>query len=141
MSYICRKQLTLGGKEFLPGNIIPEEAVLGSRVRALKSSGHISDMTDSESIDIEGIDPMQFAESIGVVLEYTEGGLPLTTAITSDQLQAIFDIMMKGAKDAESAMKEEVDETVLEVLKKVDSRKMVREAADKQLTIISSIKG
>lgn len=141
MDYICRKQLNLSGKEFFPGEIIPDGTIIGSRIRTLKSSGHISEITESESVTIEGIDPMQFADSLGVVLDHTEEGLPLTTTVNAEQLQGIFDILMKNAKDAEAALKDEVDDIVLEVLKKVDSRKTVREAAEKQLTIILSIKG
>lgn len=43
MSYLCRKAIQLNSVAYNPGDIIPEDAILGSRVRTLKSSGYIAD--------------------------------------------------------------------------------------------------
>ena len=49
--------------------------------------------------------------------------------------------MQKNANDAAAAIAEEIDETVLTFLAKVDSRKTVIQAAQKQLAAVENVKG
>ena len=53
--YICNKSLKLGTKTYNPGDTIPDEAVLGSRKRALIISGYISNISGMDEIKT-GID-------------------------------------------------------------------------------------
>ena len=48
MGYVCVKPVVFGGTEFHPGDAIPDGTILGTRVRALKSSGHI---TEAENVE------------------------------------------------------------------------------------------
>ncbi len=139
MDYICRMQLSLGGTTFFPGDVIPGEKILGSRVRALKTSGYIAEVTAPAVAN--NVIATGSANSMGVVFSHTEDGQSITTAVTAEQLQGVVDVLMRNAKDAAASLEDEVDETVLAMLKAVDSRKTVKEAAEKQLTIISSLKG
>ena len=41
MSYLCKKAVKLFGKPYQPGDIIPIESVLSTRVRALITCGYI----------------------------------------------------------------------------------------------------
>lgn len=43
MSYLCKKAVKLFGKPYQPGDIIPTESVLSTRVRALITCGYIAD--------------------------------------------------------------------------------------------------
>lgn len=41
MSFLCKKAITLNGVAYNPGDSIPDDAILGTRVRTLKTSGCI----------------------------------------------------------------------------------------------------
>lgn len=41
MSFLCKKAITLNGVVYNPGDSIPDDAILGTRVRSLKTSGCI----------------------------------------------------------------------------------------------------
>ena len=43
MSYLCKKAVKLFGRPYQPGDIIPTESVLSTRVRALITCGYIAD--------------------------------------------------------------------------------------------------
>lgn len=46
MSYLCKKAVKLFGKPYQPGDIIPTESVLSTRVRALITCGYIAEATE-----------------------------------------------------------------------------------------------
>lgn len=138
MNYVCLKRLTAGGAEYLPGDPIPGEAILSSRVRTLISSGMIAE-ADVEFQTLE--EPGETTGSLPVVLGHLEDGSEEALQIDAEQLQSITDIMTLAAKDAAKRIEDEVDENVLYFLQKVDSRKTVKEAAEKQLTIIHNLQG
>ena len=56
-------------------------------------------------------------------------------------MQAAVDIMQKSAEAANEAIEDEVDETVLTFVARVDSRKAVKGAAERQLGVIASVRG
>nr|UWG76973.1 MAG: hypothetical protein [Bacteriophage sp.] len=51
MSYLCKKAVKLFGKPYLPGDIIPTESVLSTRVRALITCGYIADAPAAEATE------------------------------------------------------------------------------------------
>ena len=51
MSYLCKKAVKLFGKPYQPGDIIPAESVLSTRVRALITCGYIADAPAAEETD------------------------------------------------------------------------------------------
>lgn len=51
MSYLCKKAVKLFGKPYQPGDIIPTESVLSTRVRALITCGYIADAPAAEATD------------------------------------------------------------------------------------------
>lgn len=51
MSYLCKKAVKLFGKPYQPGDIIPTESVLSTRVRALLACGYIADAPAAEATD------------------------------------------------------------------------------------------
>lgn len=44
MEYVCTKSLSLAGRTYHPGDMIPDGVVLGSRAGKLKSNGYIADI-------------------------------------------------------------------------------------------------
>lgn len=55
MSYLCKKAVKLFGKPYQPGDVIPTESVLSTRVRALITCGYIADAPATEATD-ESVD-------------------------------------------------------------------------------------
>ena len=51
MSYLCKKAVKLFGKPYQPGDIIPTESVLSTRVRALIICGYIADAPAAEATE------------------------------------------------------------------------------------------
>lgn len=51
MSYLCKKAVKLFGKPYHPGDIIPTESVLSTRVRALITCGYIADAPAAEATE------------------------------------------------------------------------------------------
>lgn len=51
MSYLCKKAVKLFGKLYQPGDIIPTESVLSTRVRALITCGYIADAPAAEATE------------------------------------------------------------------------------------------
>lgn len=51
MSYLCKKAVKLFGKPYRPGDIIPTESVLSTRVRALITCGYIADAPAAEATE------------------------------------------------------------------------------------------
>lgn len=51
MSYLCKKAVKLFGKPYQPGDIIPTESVLSTRVRALITCGSIGDVAAAEATE------------------------------------------------------------------------------------------
>lgn len=51
MSYLCKKAVKLFGKPYQPGDIIPAESVLSTRVRALITCGYIADAPAAEATE------------------------------------------------------------------------------------------
>lgn len=151
MSYICVKKLSVGGKAYHPGETIPDEVFLDGRAGKLRAYGYIAEVAaDTPMLTAQpgGMDgetglvaEADTSATFCVTLEHDESGAGIAYPITGEQLQAAVNIMQKNANDAMAAIGEEVDETVLTFIVKVDSRKTVTQAATKQLAVISSVKG
>lgn len=134
MSYACIKKIKLGDREFHPGEIVPDEAFVGGRADKLKSYGYIAEMSAEGVLDLTGVD----VEPVGYMTVILAGE---EVAVSAESLQGIADIMQKNADDAAEAIAEEVDESILAFIAACDSRKGVQKAVQKQLAVISSIKG
>lgn len=94
--YICLKPVTLFGVQYEPGNVIPSEAVLPTRIRALKNQGVIieSSLPDKgPSQPGDGSDDGHGGGTAG-----TGSGSPPgeTTGGTNKDHQQIDDILAEG---------------------------------------------
>lgn len=136
MSYVCVKRVKLGDRAFAPGEAIPDELFAKGRASKLVSYGYIAEVAPEGVMELSGVD----AEAVNymtVVLE--EGGEPLP--ISNESLQTVVNTMKQNADNAVAAIEEEVDESVLSFIVAVDSRKSVKQAAQKQLAVLSSLRG
>ena len=132
--YICLKPLTLSGVEYLPGNHIPADAVLSSRVRALMTQGYIASQdTAAVSAEADAKTAPEPVFMIPVSPVSTDGehldGIPATEG----SVAAMALTLMLTAEDATRAIRDMDDETALRLIQALDSRKSVKSAAAAKL--------
>ena len=141
MNFICTKKLSLGGTDYRPGDVIPDGAFTGDRAKKLKSFGYIADAIKAVQYVSATLSETQSVEMLSVTLNVGEDGEKAACPITGEQLQAAVDIMQKSSEADAEAIEDEVDETVLTFVARVDSRKAVKGAAERQLGVIASVRG
>lgn len=139
MSYICTKRLRLGGSTFLPGDTVPAELFVDGRASKLISYGMLAESTENVPTASSNTEAADAALSISI--EATEDSEASIIAVNAEQLQTAVNIMRGTATTAAEAIAEEVDEATLLFVFNVDSRKDVKKAAQKQLSVIASLKG
>ncbi len=139
MSYVCTKRVRLGNSEFLPGDIIPEELFAKGRASKLIAYGYIAE----SSAEAAGVSTASNGASGTLTVSIagaSEDEDAVTISVNEEQLQAVVDIMKGNNAAAVAAIADEVDESVLTLILSIDSRKGVKDAAQKQLSVISSLK-
>ena len=139
MSYVCTKKLRLGGSTFLPGDIVPAELFIEGRASKLISYGLLAESTENTPAAPSNTGAAEAALSVSI--EATEDSEASLITVNAEQLQAAVNIMRGTATTAAEAIAEEVDEATLSFVLNVDSRKDVKKAAQKQLSVIASLKG
>lgn len=139
MSYICIKKLSLSGKRYYPGDTIPDDAFLDGSAAKLIKSGYVSEAGDLPASDPALVGFDEDYPALSVV--FTEGETSTAYPVNTEQLQAIADTMQRSASDAADCISRIQDETVLVFILKTDSRKTVREAAQKRLALLISTPG
>lgn len=127
MGYICQKTLTLFGTVYQPGEVIPADAVLGSRVRSLMTCGYIvNDTTDNIASAHDEECPDDGMVRVPVMQGTDE---EVDVLITKDDAALIFGLMQETAEKAIMEVNEINDENILIVIHATDSRKSVKNAA------------
>lgn len=69
MQYLCERQLTLGGRTYNPGEVIPDGIVLDSRAGKLENSGCISVIRNTQPVPQNGSPAMYTQEQVDKMLE------------------------------------------------------------------------
>lgn len=146
MSYICAKALTLGGMPYYPGDLIPDDAVLPSRVRALKTSGYITDVAADSAewaempvatgvLEAEGYD----GKVVIPIIKDIDGETAeaLAVPLTEGEVQMVFAIMQMTVDQAEEEIEKITEEGVLIVLHAADTRAGIKKAAQKRAATLS----
>ena len=132
MSYICIKKVSLSGKRYFPGDSIPDDAFIDGSAAKLIKYEYVAEVGEQPSPEpVNGGFQEEDEPVLSVV--FTDGETCASYPVNTEQLQAIANTMSKTASDASAAIKEIGDESVLVFILKVDSRKAVREAAEKRL--------
>lgn len=140
MSFLCGKNLTLGGVEYCPGEIIPDGIVLESRVRTLKTAGYIKEMDEatlSEGVTEELLFPMGTEGTIWIpIITDVPGEEDIAQVenlpMTESEIQLSVSIMQMKADEAAKKIETVDSDNVLIFLNACDNRSTVKSAAKKQ---------
>jgi hypothetical protein len=134
MGFVCKKTLMLSGSEYHPGDVIPDGTILDSRVRALKTSGHIVEVST---------DPKPEHESNDVTLTVpviTDSGEVINVDLTVGEVQHVFCIMQMNAEDASKEIENIQSNDELVIIHAADSRKSVQKAAKERASYLYTTK-
>lgn len=145
MSWVSNKVVFLGGVQYLPGDIIPDGAIISSRIRALKTAGYISEIDEAAPVNTGVLDSAEADTAGKVTIPVILNGSGETAEVLGVQLsegevQYIFSILQMTADNAAAEIDNVGEEDTLIVLRAADSRKTVKSAAEKRLGQLSSTK-
>lgn len=118
--FLCVKPLTLSGTGYLPGSIIPADAVLPNRVRALMRMGYIAAADERR--------PPAFSIPI-----FAENGERTALAAGASDVVTAAILLQSTVEQASEAIRVETNRTALTLIRALDSRKGVKNAASARL--------
>lgn len=126
--FVCTKSISLSGTQFLPGERIPAECVLPSRVLALKRSGYI---TEAETVEDPRPSKTPYnGENGSIPVEIpiiTSEGI-LTATVSSRAVSTAFTIMQSTEKEAREILETVTDDDALMLVNAAEKRKGVLSA-------------
>lgn len=99
MSYVCTKALRISGVDYAPGDAIPDGAIRPERVRALKTSGFIGELTE------EVAPPADKKPEEKVVIEQVtipvkaEDGREMEVSLVLSGVVKVFEVMQMPEED------------------------------------------
>ena len=131
MELIALKPCSFGGKKFYIGDEIPVESVLdpkaqeqmGVLVQVDPAQGRLAPAPAPEVV-------LKEVDTMTVVIGAKEGDLPLN--LTQEGLQAVVDVLTVKPAEAVSIIEKMEDGDALILVHIMDSRKAVKEAAEKR---------
>ena len=131
--YICKKGISLSGTQYVPGEVIPAEAILPSRVLTLKRSGHIVEADFNASGD-KGAYSTQNSDSdvhpIKIPISTPDGSFEAT--VSSQEVYDAFSILQLPEKEAKDAIALVDDDNTLMLIDSAERRKNVLSAIRKR---------
>lgn len=135
--FVCVKPITLSGRNFSYGDIIPDGYVLPERALALIRSNYITSF-ESETPVSEAVTPIrpfqgETGETLITIPISTENGI-LEVITSSQTVTTVFSIMQKTVEEAEKDIAGLEDENALILLNAADSRKGIQKAAEERAT-------
>lgn len=140
--FVCKKPITLSGRTFSYGEVIPDGFVLPGRALALIRSNYIAeiggDMPMAELTE-RSTRPFQNENgdtTITIPIEAKEGILEVITS--SQTVISIFKTLQKKVEDAKKDIAEMDDLDALLILRAVDSRSGIQKAAEERATQLSA---
>lgn len=140
--FVCKKPITLSGRTFSYGEVIPDGFVLPGRVLALIRSNYIAEIggdVPMAELSAEPIRPFQRENGdtpITIPIEAKEGTLEVITS--SQTVISIFKTLQKKVEDAKKDIAEMDDLDALLILRAVDSRSGVQKAAEERAAQITA---
>lgn len=136
--FICKKPITLSGRSFSYGEVIPDGFVLPGRALSLVRSNYIAEIEGgvlhSEESSIMPFQSENDETLITIPISTEKGILEVTTS--SQTIITVFSIMQKKVEDAETDIAELEDEDALILLNAADSRKGIQKAAEERSVIL-----
>lgn len=140
--FVCKKPITLSGRSFSYGEIIPDGFVLPGRVLSLVRSNYISEIEGGLIENMEGaafgtipegpIQPQIGVTLIAIPISTEKGNLELT--MSSETVVGVLTIMQKTVEEAAKDIATMEDKDSLILLNAVDSRSGIQKAAEKRAT-------
>lgn len=133
--FVCVKPITLSGRNFSYGDIIPDGYVLPERALALIRSNYITSFESGTPVSeaVTPIMPLQdkTGETLITIPISTENGI-LEVITSSQTVTTVFSIMQKTVEEAEKDIAGLEDENALILLNAADSRKGIQKAAEER---------
>lgn len=136
--FVCKKPITLSGRSFSYGEVIPDGYVLSGRALTLIRSNYIAEVESGVLQAEEAVTPIRpFQDETGETLITipisTENGI-LEVITSSQTVTTVFSIMQKTVEEAEKDIAGMEDENALVLLNAADSRKGIQKAAEERAT-------
>ena len=131
MSYVCTKALRISGVDYAPGDAIPDGAIRPERVRALKTSGFIGELTE------EVAPPADKKPEEKVVIE-AEDGREMEVSLVLSGVVKVFEVMQMPEEDAVKEIAGIEDENILITIHATESREAVKAAAKSSAVELST---
>lgn len=141
--FVCKKPITLSGRTFSYGEVIPDGFVLPGRALALIRSNYIAEIGGDvpvAELSETAIRPFQSENGstpITIPIDAKEGILEVTT--NSQTVISIFKTLQKKVEDAKKDIAEMNDLDALQILRVVDSRSGVQKAAEERAVQINTV--
>lgn len=136
--FVCKKPITLSGRSFSYGEVIPEGYVLPGRALTLIRSNYIAEVESGVLQAEEAVTPIrpfqgETGENLITIPISTENGI-LEVITSSQTVTTVFSIMQKTVEEAEKDIAGLEDENALILLNAADSRKGIQKAAEERAT-------
>lgn len=128
--YVCLKPLTFSGVQYLPGNPIPADVVLPSRVNALKQMGFLAEQDEAHLLAAV-VDTRTAPDTVFTIPVAAEGDAMEGVPASEGSVVTAASILQMTVEQAGEAIKDTTDETALTLIRALDSRKGVKSAAAK----------
>lgn len=139
--FVCKKPITLSGRDFSYGEVIPDGYVLPGRALTLIRSNYIAEVESGVLQAEEAVTPIrpfpgETGETLITIPISTENGI-LEVITSSQTVTTVFSIMQKTVEEAEKDIAGLEDENALILLNAADSRKGIQKAAEERATQLS----
>ena len=132
MSYICVKKLSLGGRDYYPGDSIPDGVILPGRVDRLKACGYIAEQ-NAAHLGEAVLDTRDVPETVFTIPIAADEGMTEGVPASEESVIAAAFILQMTVEQAGEVIKDTADETALTLVRALDSRKGVKSAAAARL--------
>lgn len=137
MSYVCAKALRISGVDYAPGDAIPDGAIRPERVRALKSTGFIGELTEAVAPTAGEKQEKAAIEQVNIPVK-AEDGREMEVSLVLSAVVKVFEVMQMPEEDAVKEIAGIEDENTLITIHATESRDAVKTAAKSRAVELST---
>lgn len=137
MSYVCTKALRISGVDYAPGDAIPDGAIRPERVRALKSTGFIGELTEAVAPTAGEKQEKAAIEQVNIPVK-AEDGREMEVSLVLSEVVKVFEVMQMPEEDAVKEIAGIEDENTLITIHATESRDAVKTAAKSRAVELST---
>ena len=138
MSYVCAKALRVSGVDYAPGDAIPDGAIRPERVRALKSTGFIGELTETVAPKADEKQEKKAAIEQVTIPVKAEDGREMEVSLVLSAVVKVFEVMQMPEEDAIKEIAGIEDENTLITIHATESRDAVKTAAKSRAVELST---